>query len=39
MDALRRTEAYVQSLHDSEKGNDDDMIRPLKRGADTDKNT
>ena len=38
-DALRRTEAYVQSLQDSEKGNDDDVVRPLKRGTDTDKNT
>lgn len=38
-DALRRTEAYVQSLRDGAKDDGNDVVRPLKRGADTDKNT
>ncbi len=36
--ALRRTEAYVQSLRD-EKDEGNEVVRPLKRGADTDKKT
>jgi len=38
-EALRRTEAYVQSLREGAEVSHHDVVTPINCGADTDKNT